>query len=79
MNIPSYVLMFALVKNPAFKALGQNFLNLAKIVVKQDADILRKISPNTRQKIKLNNEVGMDWARPNFKSWPEIAEPNFSK
>jgi hypothetical protein len=54
-------------------------LNLAEVIVEQHADILRKIYPNTPQKIKLNNEVGMDWVRHNFKRWPEIAEPNLSK
>jgi len=75
----TYVLMYGLPKRPAFKALGKKFLNLAKVVVEQDSDILRKIYPNTPQKIKLNNEVGMDWVRRNFESWPEIVEPNLSK
>jgi hypothetical protein len=75
----TYVLMYGIPKHPAFKALGQKFLNFAKVIVEQDADILPKIYPNTPQKIKLNNEVGMDWARRNFESWPEIAEPNLSK
>lgn len=77
----TYVLMYGIAKHPAFKfkALGQKFLNFAKVIVEQDADILRKIYPNTPQKIKLNNEVGMDWVRRNFESWPQIVEPNFSK
>jgi phenylpropionate dioxygenase-like ring-hydroxylating dioxygenase large terminal subunit len=75
----TYVLMYGLLKNPAFKVLGKTFLDLAKVVVEQDADILPKIYPNTPQKIKLNNEVGMDWVRRNFEKWPEIAEPNLSK
>jgi hypothetical protein len=54
-----------------------NFLNLAKTVVEQDADILGKIYPDSPQKIKLNNEVGMDWVGRNFESFP-IAEPNLS-
>ena len=61
------------------RPLGQKFLNFAKVVVEQNADILHKIYPNTPQKIKLNNEVGMDWVRRNSENWPEIAEPNFSK
>jgi len=40
---------------------------------------LRKIYLNTPQKIKLNNEVGMDWVRRNFENWSEIVEPNLSK
>jgi phenylpropionate dioxygenase-like ring-hydroxylating dioxygenase large terminal subunit len=79
MRTRTYVLMFGQAKHPAFKALGNKFLNFAKVVVEQDADILGKIYPNTPQKIKLNNEVGMDWVRRNFASFPEIGEPNFSK
>jgi phenylpropionate dioxygenase-like ring-hydroxylating dioxygenase large terminal subunit len=78
MRTRTYILMFGKGKNPAFKMLGNNFLQLAKVVVEQDADILSKIYPNTPQKIKLNNEVGMDWVRRNFASFPEIVEPNFS-
>jgi phenylpropionate dioxygenase-like ring-hydroxylating dioxygenase large terminal subunit len=75
----TYVLMYGLPKHPAFKVFGQKFLNFAKVVIEQDTDILRKIYPNPPQKIKLNNEVGMDWVRRNFESWPEIGEPNLSK
>lgn len=79
MRTRTYVLMFGKSNNPAFKVLGKKFLNFAKVVVEQDTDILRKIYPNTPQKIKLNNEVGMDWVRRNFESWPEIVEPKFFK
>ncbi|WP_035139491.1 Rieske 2Fe-2S domain-containing protein [Fischerella sp. PCC 9605] len=79
MRTRTYILMFGKPKHPAFKVLGKKFLNFAKVVVEQDTDILRKIYPNTPQKIKLNNEVGMDWVRRNFESWPEIVEPKFSK
>ncbi|MBD0261235.1 MAG: Rieske 2Fe-2S domain-containing protein [Tolypothrix sp. Co-bin9] len=79
MRTRTYVLMFGQAKHPAFKALGHKFLDFAKVVVEQDADILRKIYPNTPQKIKLNNEVGMDWVRRNFASFPETVEPNLSK
>ncbi len=75
----TYVILFGLSKNPLFKAFGQKFLDLAKVVVEQDADILSKIYPNTPQRIKLNNEVGMDWVRRNFKNYPQVVEPNFSK
>lgn len=75
----TYVLMFGQAKNKAFKLLGNKFLNFAKVVVEQDTDILQKIYPNTPQKIKLNNEVGMDWVRRNFDSFPKIVEPNLSK
>jgi phenylpropionate dioxygenase-like ring-hydroxylating dioxygenase large terminal subunit len=75
----TYVLMFGLAKNAFFRAFAQKFLDLARVVVEQDASILRKLYPNTPQKIKLNNEVGMDWVRRNFKNYPEIVEPNLSK
>lgn len=75
----TYILMFGVAKNPIFKAIKPKILNLAKVVVEQDSDILGKIYPNTPQKIKLNNEVGMDWVRRNFASWPEVVAPNFSK
>jgi lysyl-tRNA synthetase class I len=65
-------MMYGQFNNPVFKSLGQKFLNFSKIIVEQDADILRKIYPNIPQKIKLNNEVGMDWVRRNFESWPEV-------
>lgn len=74
----TYVLMYGIAKNPAFKVFRQTFLNFAKVIVEQDSDILGKIYPNTLQKIKLNNEVGMDWVRRNFAQWPEIVEPNLS-
>jgi hypothetical protein len=54
-------------------------LQLVKVVVDQDADILGKTYPNTSQKTKLNNEVGMDWVRRNFESFPQVVEPNLSK
>jgi phenylpropionate dioxygenase-like ring-hydroxylating dioxygenase large terminal subunit len=77
----TYVLMYGKAKHPIFnsKFLGQKFLNLAKVVVKQDSDILGKIYPDTPQKIKLNNEMGMDWVKRNFENWSAIAEPNLSK
>jgi phenylpropionate dioxygenase-like ring-hydroxylating dioxygenase large terminal subunit len=75
-----YVLLFAQPKVPIFKFLGKkNFLDLAKVVIDQDVDILRKIYPNTSPKIKLNNEVGMDWVKRNFANFPEIVQPNFSR
>jgi phenylpropionate dioxygenase-like ring-hydroxylating dioxygenase large terminal subunit len=33
----------------------------------------------TPQKIKLNNEVGMDWVRRNFESFPAVVKPNLSR
>jgi len=68
----TYVLMFVKAKHPAFKLMSGVFLNFAKVSVEQDADILGKIYPDTPQKIKLNNEVGMDWVRRNFEHWAEI-------
>ena len=75
----TYAMMFGLAKNPVFKLLKQNLLDLAKVVVAQDTDILGQIYPRTPQKIKLNNEVGMDWVRRNFEHYPQIIEPNLSR
>jgi len=75
----TYILLYGIAKNPAFKLMGKQFLNFAKVVVEQDANILHKLYPNSPQKIKLNNEVGMDWVKRNFRSFPDIVEPNLSK
>jgi len=75
----TYVLLFAQAKHPVFKVFGSTYLNFSKVVVEQDVDILGKIYPDTPQKIKLNNEVGMDWVRRNFESFPNVVEPNLSK
>ena len=75
----TYVLMFGQAHSPIAHLLKQNFLKLAEVVVDQDADILSKIYSDAPQKIKLNNEVGMDWVRRNFESFPNVAEPNLSK
>jgi hypothetical protein len=74
----TYVLLFAQPKNPIFKLFGNTFLNFAKVVVDQDAAILNQIYPNSPQKIKLNNEVGMDWVKRNFESFPNVVKPNLS-
>jgi phenylpropionate dioxygenase-like ring-hydroxylating dioxygenase large terminal subunit len=66
----TYILMYGLYKNPVFRIFGNKFLNFAKVVVEQDAKILGKIYANTPQKIKLNNEIGMDWVKRNFENWP---------
>ena len=75
----TYILLFGQASHPAFKVFGSTYLKFGKVVVDQDADILSKIYPNTPQKIKLNNEVGMDWVRRNFESFPSVVEPNLSK
>ena len=53
----TYVLLFGQLKHPLFKLMGNNFLDVVKVVVEQDADILGKIYPHAPQKIKLNNET----------------------
>jgi phenylpropionate dioxygenase-like ring-hydroxylating dioxygenase large terminal subunit len=75
----TYVLLYAIPKSPFFKLLENQFLKFAKAITEQDAYILSKIYEDTHQKIKLNNEVGMDWVRRNYASWPEISRPFFSK
>lgn len=65
----TYILLFGEASNPLAKLLKNQFLGLSKVVVEQDADILTKIYADTPQKIKLNNEVGMDWVKKNFALW----------
>lgn len=65
----TYILLFAEFNNPLSRLLKNQFLELSKIVVEQDAGILTKIYPDILQKIKLNNEVGMDWVKRNFSTW----------
>lgn len=74
----TYILLFGQVNHPVFRILGKTFLKFGEVVVNQDADILGKIYPNTPQKIKLNNEVGMDWVRRNFENFPNIVERSLS-
>ncbi len=75
----TYVLMYGRPKHPLFKLAKKNILALAKTVVQQDADILGKIYPNSPQKIKLNNEIGMDWVRRNFSSFPDLPEATLNR
>ncbi|MBE9215469.1 Rieske (2Fe-2S) protein [Plectonema cf. radiosum LEGE 06105] len=74
-----FVLMFVKCHTPIAHLIKRNLLRLIEVVIEQDADILGKIYPNTPQHIKLNNEVGMDWVRRNFDSFPKAMEPNFSR
>ena len=70
----TYVLLFGEASNPLAKLLKNQFLGLSKVVVEQDADILHKIYADAPQKIKLNNEVGMDWVKRNFTNWQKVPE-----
>ncbi len=74
----TYILLFGQAKSPLFKLFGRTYLNFGKIVVEQDVAILGQLYPEVPQKIKLNNEVGMDWVRRNFVAFPEVNAPNFS-
>lgn len=65
----TYVLLFGEASNPLAKLLKPQFLGLSKVVVEQDVDILTKIYADAPQKIKLNNEIGMDWVKRNFSNW----------
>ena len=75
----TFVLLYAIPRHPALKILSSKFLEFAKVITQQDADILRKSYPNSPQKMKLNNEVGMDWVKRNFKNWPNIVGPKISR
>ena len=65
----TYVLLFIKCKNMLGQLLKNQFLSFAEVVIQQDVRILNHIYPNTPQKIKLNNEVGMDWVKSNFDRW----------
>jgi phenylpropionate dioxygenase-like ring-hydroxylating dioxygenase large terminal subunit len=75
----TFVLVYAIPTSPLFNIFRKTFLNFVRVVIAQDADILSKIYPDTPQKIKLNNEVGMDWVHRNFESFPEVVAPNLSR
>ncbi|MCU0537301.1 MAG: Rieske 2Fe-2S domain-containing protein [Hydrococcus sp. Prado102] len=74
-----FVLMYMKAHSPVARLLKGNLLKLIDVVVEQDARVLSKIYANTPQKIKLNNEVGMDWVRRNFESFPAVVKPSLSK
>lgn len=74
-----FVLMYMKAHSPIAHLIKRNLLQLIQVVVEQDANILGKLYANTPQRIKLNNEVGMDWVRRNFESFPTIVEPNLSR
>jgi hypothetical protein len=50
-----------------------------ELTINETADILGKLYANTPQYIKLNNEIGIDWVRRNFESFPMVVEPNLSR
>jgi len=75
----TYILLFGQARHPVFKVLGSSYLKFGKVVVEQDADILSKLYAHTPQKIKLNNEVGMDWVKRNFANFPAVVEPSLSR
>jgi hypothetical protein len=66
-------------KGARSELMKNNFLSLVNTIVEQDVDILSKLYADTPQKIRLNNEVGMDWVRRNFQNFPHIGEPNLSQ
>jgi phenylpropionate dioxygenase-like ring-hydroxylating dioxygenase large terminal subunit len=72
-----FVLMYMKAHSPIAHLLKNNLLKLVDVVVEQDARILSKIYPDTPQRIKLNNEVGIDWVRRNFADFPEIPDLGF--
>jgi phenylpropionate dioxygenase-like ring-hydroxylating dioxygenase large terminal subunit len=74
-----YALLFAQPKVSFMKHFGKKrFLELAKVVIDQDVDILLKIYPDTTPKIRLNNEIGIDWIKRNFDNFPTTVESNIA-
>jgi phenylpropionate dioxygenase-like ring-hydroxylating dioxygenase large terminal subunit len=74
-----FILMYMKAHSPLAHLLKGNLLKLIDLVVEQDAQILTKIYPHTPQRIKLNNEIGMDWVRRNYEHFPDVVEPNLSQ
>jgi phenylpropionate dioxygenase-like ring-hydroxylating dioxygenase large terminal subunit len=75
----TFAVVFGRFSNPVFRLMKNNILKLVETVVEQDADILGKLYADSPQHIKLNNEIGMDWVRRNFESFPEVKAPNLSR
>jgi phenylpropionate dioxygenase-like ring-hydroxylating dioxygenase large terminal subunit len=65
-----FVLMYMKAYSPIAHLIKGNLLKLIDIVIEQDANILSKIYADTPQRIKMNNEIGMDWVRRNYKNFP---------
>lgn len=74
-----FVLMYMKAHSAIAHLLKGNLLKLIDVVIEQDAKILTKIYSNSPQRIKLNNEVGIDWVQRNFESFPAVTLPNFSR
>jgi hypothetical protein len=74
-----FVLMYMQAHSPIAHLLKRNLLKLIDMVVEQDARILSQIYPNTPQRIKLNNEVGMDWVRRNFEQFSTVKDTTLSQ
>ncbi|KAM3096641.1 Rieske 2Fe-2S domain-containing protein [Phormidesmis sp. 146-35] len=83
----TYVLMFGKAKHPIANLAKHPILKLVETAVKQDAEMLGKLYNDAPKRIKLNNEVGMDWVKRNFENFPAISarnsegtvEPNLSQ
>ncbi len=67
----TYILLFAQKKSLLFNLFQKQFLKLSQTIVEQDARILGQIYTNSKQTIKLNNEIGMDWVKRNFSDWSD--------
>jgi phenylpropionate dioxygenase-like ring-hydroxylating dioxygenase large terminal subunit len=68
-----FVLLYMQAHSPVAHLLKRNLLKLIDVVIEQDARILSHIYADIPQRIKLNNEVGMDWVRRNYKSFADLA------
>jgi phenylpropionate dioxygenase-like ring-hydroxylating dioxygenase large terminal subunit len=75
----TFALIYGRAAHPLFNLAKQNILNLVDTVVEQDSKILSNMYLETVPQIKLNHEVGMDWVRRNFASFPAVSEPNLSR
>ncbi len=74
-----FVLVYIKAHSAIAHLIKRNLLKLINVVIEQDAEILGKLYPNRPQQIKLNNEVGIDWVRRNYQSFPAAIGPDLSR
>lgn len=75
----TYVVLFAKVLHPIAHAIKRNLLHLAEVFLKQDLDILSKLYAHSPRRLKLDNEIGIEWVQRNFASFPAVAAPSLSR
>lgn len=65
-----FVLLYMQAHSSIAHLLKRNLMKLIDVVIDQDTRILSRIYPHITQRLRLNNEVGMDWVRRNDEQFP---------